>query len=175
MQTTMKIHLSKAAGHSDTTLAAFDQALYKTGTANRNLLILSSVIPPNTELVMHDAEIPSEAMTGEWGDRLYVVRAEKRADLPGVEVWAGVGWKQDPVSGRGLFVEHTAFSEESVVSLINSSLDNLMITRGLDPAAWPTNMMVQGAECKDENDAVCALVIAAYQNSGWDNTAHLMG
>ncbi len=170
----MKIHLSKAAGHSDTTLAAFDQALYKTGTANRNLLVLSSVIPPNSELIIHDAEIPTEVMKGDWGDRLYVVKADRRADLPGVEVWAGIGWKQDPETGMGLFVEHSGFSKKAVVDAINSSLDNLMINRGLAVDLWPTDMLVQGAKCKDENDAVCALVIAAYQNSGWDNTPHLL-
>ena len=171
----MKIHLAKAAGHGDTTLAAFDQALYQTGTANRNLLVLSSVIPPDSGLVIHDSEIPTDIMTGEWGDRLYVVKAEKRADVEGVEVWAGVGWKQDPETGKGVFVEHTGFSKDAVVEAINSSLDNLMITRGFDPASWPTGMLVQGAKCEDENNAVCALVIAAYQNSGWDNTPYLMG
>lgn len=171
----MKIHLSKAAGHGDTTLSAFDQALYKTGTANRNLLVLSSVIPPKTELVIHDAEIPEKVMTGEWGDRLYVVKAEKRVDVAGMEVWAGVGWKQDPETGKGLFVEHSGFSKEAVVDAINSSLDNLMQTRGYNPDVWPTNMLVQGAKCKHDDEAVCALVIAAYQNSGWDNVPYLMG
>ena len=170
----MNIHISSAIGTGDTTLSAFDHALYKTGTANRNLLVLSSVIPPKTDIILHNSEIPDEVMTGEWGDRLYVVKADKRADVVGVEVWAGVGWKQDPNSKKGLFVEHTAFSKETLVETINSSLDNLMRTRGMSPNDWPTDMLIQGAKCEDENQAVCALVIATYQNSGWDNKAHLL-
>ena len=43
-----------------------------------------------------------------------VVVAEWRADEPGTEAWAGIGWIQDPDLGRGLFVEHEGGSEAQV-------------------------------------------------------------
>src|SRR4051812_11887109 len=102
----MNIHIGTGIGTAATTLGAFDAALYDAGIANYNLLRLSSVIPPNTDLTINDNGIPHEVMPGGWGDRLYVVMAKMRIDTPNAEAWAGIGWVQDPVTKKGLFVEH---------------------------------------------------------------------
>ncbi len=95
--------MSAAVGTGPTELAAFDDALLKVGAANFNLVRLSSVIPPASQVAERIGAIGSPG--GTWGDRLYVVYAEQRAGRPGEQAWAGVGWVQDE-SGRGLFVEH---------------------------------------------------------------------
>lgn len=166
----MKIILSKGEGHASTELGAFDKALYSAGIANYNLLRLSSVIPPNSEILINENGAALE-LPGKWGDRLYVVMAEQRVSEPGVQAWAGIGWVQDSGSGKGLFVEHEGTDEESVRSDISSSLEALTETRGID--FGPVEMVVNGITCVDK--PVCAMVIAAYQTSGWDNTHHLLG
>jgi len=165
----MKIHVGSGTGTGPTTLAAFDSALNDVGIANYNLLLLSSVIPPQTDVTIHDGRI-SEAMPGTWGDRLYVVMAEQRTDTAGEEVWAGVGWVQDPETGRGLFVEHEGHSESKVRDDIRKTLGALMETRKVD--FGPIHMQVVGTTCTDE--PACAMVVAVYQASDWRNGAHLM-
>jgi arginine decarboxylase len=167
----MKIHLTSGIGTGPTTLAAFDSALNHAGIANYNLLRLSSVIPPNTDLVLHEKQpIPKELMPGEWGDRLYVVMAEKRAEKPNQEAWAGIGWVQDPETKKGLFVEHEGTSEAAVRRDITQSLEALMATRNVD--FGPIQMVVDGRVCK--HTPICAMVVAVYQASDWENGAHLM-
>ena len=50
----MKLYLATAVGRGGTELAAFDAALVGAGVANFNLIRLSSVIPPNGEIVEVD-------------------------------------------------------------------------------------------------------------------------
>ena len=100
----MKLYLASAIGRGSTELGAFDAALFRAGVANLNLVRLSSVIPPHSDVVVAgNAPVP---VVGTRGDRLYVVFAEQRTSTPGTPVWAGVGWVQDATDGRGLFVEH---------------------------------------------------------------------
>jgi arginine decarboxylase len=145
-------------------LAAFDSALNNIGVCNYNLLRLSSVIPPNTNLVVHEGKI-AEKIPGEWGDRLYLVMAEIRVDKPNEEAWAGIGWVQDKETKKGLFVEHEGYSEHAVRSDIQRSLEGLMATRGVD--FGPISMKVVGTTCTDK--PVCAMVMAVYKSSGWDS------
>lgn len=166
----MLIHIAKSSGTGPTTLSAFDAALHDAGVANYNLLRLSSVIPPSTTIIRHPNGIPRALMPGEWGDRLYVVMAEQRTATPNAEVWAGIGWVQEASSRKGLFVEHEGHSESEVRRDIEQSLQALMKTRGID--FGDIQMVVHGQVCKQQ--PVCAMVVAAFQASGWDNTAHPM-
>src|SRR5438445_8079689 len=101
----MQIHIGAGVGVGPTALSAFDAALNDAGIANYNLLKLSSIIPPKSEIIVHEDKIVHD-VPGGWGDRLYVVMAEIRIDKPNEEAWAGIGWVQDPVTGKGLFAEH---------------------------------------------------------------------
>lgn len=168
----MNLHLTSGLGSGPTTLAAFDAALNHTGIANYNILRLSSVIPPGTDLILHkDGPIPKELMPGEWGDRLYVVMAEQREERPNVEAWAGIGWVQEKESKKGLFVEHEGSSEDKVRSDITQSLQALMATRNVD--FGEVQMKVIGKTCK--HMPICAMVVAVYQASDWQNGSHLIG
>ncbi len=164
----MVIKVSPGIGTGPTKLAAFDAALNHAGVANYNILRLSSVIPPSTTVEVQDK--PLTNLPGNWGDRLYVVMAEMRVDTPNIEAWAGIGWVQDRSTGKGLFVEHEGNSEKSVRQDITQSLQALMATRNVD--FGEINMKVVGRTCKHE--PVCAMVVAVYQASSWDNQASLI-
>lgn len=155
----MKIEISSGIGTGPTKLAAFDSALIDSGVANYNLIKLSSVIPPGSQLV----EVEETHPIGAWGDRLYVVMAEKRVDTPNEEAWAGVGWVQEKGTGRGLFVEHDGNSQASVKRDIRDSLRALMNSRGVK--FGPIQMQITGTVCHTE--PVCALVVAVYGPEGW--------
>jgi len=157
----MEIHVASGVAKGPTELAAFDAALYAAGVANFNLLQLSSVIPPDAKVILHDQSILE--IKGGWGDRLYVVKADYRTSTPGVEAWAGIGWVVHEATGRGLFVEHEGENKEQVEWQIEQSLRALMKTRGIDYG--PIHKKVQGIQC--EKDPVCALVVAVYQSETW--------
>lgn len=148
-------------GTGPTHLAAFDAALRMAGVADRNLVALSSIIPPGSVV-----ERTPDATTcpGGWGDRLYVVLAEERVERPHEEAWAGIAWRQDPVTGEGLFVEHHGHSEHQVEADLLSSLES--ITNGRPPRDWgEPQLTLTGITCED--DPVCALAVACFQADPW--------
>src|SRR5581483_6375695 len=104
----MHIRLTDGIGTGPTELSAFDQALVKAGIANYNIIYLSSVLPADSKITLSHKP---EKLEGEWGDRLYVVMAQKRTSQRNQEAWAGIGWMQDQGTGRGLLVEHEGHSE----------------------------------------------------------------
>ena len=167
----MNIYISSGIGYGQTKLAAFDAALNQACIANFNLIKLSSIIPPKSMIFEPAAEEIPNTLTGGWGDRLYVVIAERREDTTGNDAWAGIGWVQDKKSGRGLFVEHEGSSRRDVEKDIESSLQDLMKTRKIDFS--PINMKVVGATCK--TGSVCSLVCAVYQASDWNNKPLVSG
>lgn len=156
----MEIQLATGIGQGPTKLAAFDAALNDAGVANYNLIRLSSVVPPNSVIEKKKVKVTTK---GIWGDRLYVVMAEKRVDTPNREAWAGIGWVQDSKTGHGLFVEHEGASEKAVRRDIRDSLEALMATRNID--LGPIHMEVVGVTC--QHLPVCAMVVAVFEHAGW--------
>jgi arginine decarboxylase len=157
------IPIARGTGEGATERAAFDAALGDAGVADRNLIVLTSVLPPGSavERVGRIAETP-----GGWGDRLYCVLAEGRTSEPGTDVWAGIGWMQDE-TGRGLLVEHHAPSQAGLAALIEASLRGLSRNRKL---AFPhKGAVIAGAHCTGA--AVCALVVAAFAAEPWPPAA----
>jgi arginine decarboxylase len=155
------IEITSAIGTGNTTLSAFDDALLRCGVGNFNIIRLSSVIPPETDVVPADG--PVDVM-GDWGDRLYVVMAEERVDRVGREAWAGIGWVQHEESGRGLFVEHEGLSEDQVRGDLERSLSALVEARPTVEFG-PMRSVVHGARC--DGEPVCAMVVAVYEAQGW--------
>jgi arginine decarboxylase len=159
---TRTIEISCGTGTGPNTLAAFDGALRATGIANYNLLRLSSVIPPGTDVV--PAAGPVSPPGGEWGDRLYCVMAEMRVAEAGEEAWAGIGWVQDEVSGKGLFVEHEGHAEDAVRGDILDSLGALVEGRPGESFGEP-RYVLHGAV--SDGTPTCALAVAVYETATW--------
>lgn len=158
-----------------TELAAFHRALVGLGLGQYNLVRLSSVIPPATEVGVgrpnHGRALPArwrgarpaDFVDGRRGDRLYCVYAEGRSDVPGHPVWAGVGWAQRTDGQGGYFVEHDGSSADAVRSAIEASLGEMVA----DEAApfEPVQCVIEGAVCASV--PVCALVVVPYVAIGW--------
>lgn len=155
------INLTAGTGVGPTELASFDHALVNAGVANFNLIYLSSVLPPYSEVRILDHPA---APKGAWGDRLYVVMAQKRTSQRNQEVWAGIGWVQDPQTGKGLLVEHEGNSEGEVRDDIENSLRALAENRNMQ--FGPMQMHVIGKKCVAL--PVCALVVAVFETSKWE-------
>jgi arginine decarboxylase len=158
----MNIQISEGVGVGPTELSAFDQALVKAGVANFNLIYLSSVLPPGSKVQITKEPKPPE---GNWGDRLYVVMAQKRTLQRNQEVWAGIGWMQDAKTSHGLLVEHEGHSEAEVRADIQNSLAGLARNRNMEFGS--PQMHIVGTKCNDL--PVCALVVAVFESSTWRN------
>lgn len=156
----MKIYMNKGVGTGPTTLAAFDQALVNANVANFNLIYLSSVLPPGSQVIVGEKDVKH---AGDWGDRLYVVMAQMRTMQRNQEAWAGIGWMQDPVTNKGLLVEHEGHTEAEVRADIENSLKGLAVNRKMK--FGPIHMELNGVRC--ETDPVCALVVAVFESNGW--------
>jgi arginine decarboxylase len=156
----MNIHVSAGVGIGPTELSAFDQALVHAGVANYNLIYLSSVLPPDSQVVVTERPEP---IAGNWGDRLYVVMAQKRTSQRNAEVWAGIGWMQDPKTKQGLLVEHEGHSEDEVRADISHSLTALARNRHMEFGT--PRMRVVGTKCTDL--PTCALVVAVFESVSW--------
>jgi len=159
----LTIAVRSAIGHGPTKLAAFDDALQSTNIANFNLILLSSVIPAGARIVTDSGPTTSRP-SGAWGDRLYVVMAEKRSTLPGECVAAGIGWVQEPDTGRGLFVEHEGDDPATVERDIRTSLNAMMARRS--ESFGPIRHHIV-SETTPPGSSACALVVATFQSQPW--------
>ena len=74
----LTIDIVAGSGVGQTSLSAFDAALFACGAHNFNLIALSSVIPPGATIVPRERFVAAPDGGG-FGDRLYVVKAEMRA------------------------------------------------------------------------------------------------
>lgn len=156
----MKLYLSKGKGTGPTELASFDNALYKAGINNLNLLPLSSVIPPNSEIVLQK---PKKKFT--YGDKAYIVMSSQTTSKLNETVCAGIGWVQSKNDKSGLFVEIHGTSKATVKREIIETLNSMRKYRSKE--FGKINMVLQDATCTKE--PVCAFVSAFYQSEGWEN------
>ncbi len=156
----MYITITSGTGEGPTPLAAFDQALLNAGVANYNLIYLSSIIPAGSTLERAQFVTPPD----EYGYRLYVVMARQDEQTPGQGAWAGLGWTQEPDTGRGLFVELHGTSQEEVERAIHSSLECMIASRSL--AYGSVQCQIVGKPCTGK--PVCAVVLAVYKSEGWN-------
>jgi arginine decarboxylase len=155
------ITIRTGTGSGRTRLSAFDAALMAAGVADHNLITLSSVIPPRSRV-----RVAADPLDSRHGDRLFCVLSVAHADLPGETAWAGLGWTHDDAAG-GLFVEHAAGSEESLLEQIELTLGD-MVERRTMPAG-PVRSVTASAHCTDR--PVCAVAVAAYEVLPWGSRA----
>lgn len=157
----LTIRVSRGTGTGLTRLAAFDGALRAAGVADFNLVRLSSVIPPHSDVVTTEA---SDQIRGGHGDLLFCVYADAYASTPGESAWAGMTWAQHPdTSQGGLFAEHSGWSRGDVERELEQTLDDLIANRGA--GYRPGGSLLSSIEC--ETQPVCAVVVASFRRVGW--------
>ena len=156
----MLIRVFSAVATGQTELVAFDAALRAGGVADFNLIKLSSVIPPGSQ-VCRSSIGPADVSTG---DRLYCVWADRRQMERGGEAWAGLAWSLGSAGQGGVFAEAVGSSESAVRDELGASMAGLMAGR----ADWKMNVVeeeIAGIRCEDV--PVCALAFAAFTVEPW--------
>ncbi|HEV6955171.1 MAG TPA: pyruvoyl-dependent arginine decarboxylase [Promicromonospora sp.] len=165
----MTIRVSAGTGTGRTPLAAFDAALAAAGVSDFNLVRLSSVVPPGSDVQVVDG---ADQLRGGHGDVLFCVYARAHTSLPGHEAWAGVAWsRHEDGSGAGLFVEHEGPSHEQVSADLTHSIEDLSATRG--HRYLPEGRRITGITCGTL--PVCAVVVATFRRVDWHEGWHEEG
>lgn len=157
----MNIYITKSSSKGSTALAAFDNCLLKMGIGNQNLIYLSSIIPPGSHLIKDKPKYNDN-----FGNKLYVVMAQQRVIERHKQAWAGIGWVQDKVTQKGLFVEHHGYSHDQVTQDVHNTLTEMVKSRP-DGDWGKIHVEIEGVVCGDE--PVCACVVAVYQSEGWSS------
>jgi arginine decarboxylase len=156
---TFDIKIVKGVGSGKTSLSAFDNALWNAGIANYNLIYLSSIIPPKSQIEFIENLGENNINIGH---KLYVVMSRCDEVNIGKEAWAGLGWIQKG-DGSGIFAEHCADNEEELNRLLNKSLKDMISYRN---GLWrKTKIVTCGIRCVDK--PVCAVVAAVYKSEKW--------
>ncbi len=172
----MNITVTAGSGKGNTTLSAFDAALKAAGIHNYNIIKLSSIIPPGSNVVIKKwNNSPTEH-----GKKLYTVMAEIRTDIMKRSIAAGIGWYQIK-DGRGIFAEHTDMierlntkeAEENVAKKIEATIRDLCVNRGYPFNKRNFKKVVTSIEVKDK--PACALVAAAYESQAFDQILETIG
>lgn len=151
-------------GLGQTELSAYDDALWKAGIGNFNVIALSSVIPPG----WIPARQTAPNVRPVWGNRLYVVQAAATSDgRRGIGLAAGIGWAIFD-HGGGVFVEHHAQSADAVAALddverdIAMSISDLCLRRDATPVSQGKVTVSATA-----SQPCCALVVAVFKEEDW--------
>lgn len=157
----MKITVTWGTGIGSTKLSSFDKALWSAGIANLNLIPLSSVIPPDSNIKI--GKLRSSNAETNFGKRVYVVLSCMSTTKIGRSAYAGIGWRLVNNTKKGLFVEHQGRSKTEVQKKIISSLTDMVKYR--KEKYGKINYKIEGVECKGK--PVTALVSAVYQIEPW--------
>ncbi len=165
----MEIYLVSASGEGKTELSAFDNALANCGVLNYNLIRLSSVIPPNTEIIQVDKYHTPDS---DWGHKLYCVQAEMRSSKKGEALACGIGSYMIEGENKGVFVEHETkggtdeeFVRNKVEKDIKASLSDLCLHRNIPYDESKVGTIITSAIAGDR--PTCVLALAIYKAEDW--------
>jgi len=119
-----KIIVVGGAGEGSTPLSAFDAALLNVGIGNLNLVMLSSIIPKDTEVLVRERY----DLSHEVGQIQPVVLSHTESNETGQEISAGLGWAL--AKEGGVFIEISGcFKENHCRNKIQSSLQDMVQRR----------------------------------------------
>lgn len=162
----MKIYITTGKGVGRTPISAFDAALKDARVYNYNLIYLSSIIPPGSEIEVR--KIPED--DEKWGDRLYVVKAEMRSRESGKYIGVALGWCKFE-DGKGIFVEHEEIGEtkeaveRNLREEVRKSLGDMCRLRNVQVNEDKFQMRL--CITKVDNLPASVIVIAVYKSEKW--------
>jgi arginine decarboxylase len=165
----VRIFVAAGRGFGQTTLSAFDAALNEAGILNYNLSKLSSIVPPGTTVeIVQRYDAPED----DYGKMLFLVLAERRCDVIGKTIGAGLGWYQWG-DGRGVFAEHTEITDNPDAETLEADLRR-KIERTIQDLCDFRQVPFDASEVKAavatnrvSRQPACALVAAVYKAQGF--------
>ena len=153
------IKLARGMGRGPTERAAFDMALQEAGIGSHNLIPLTAPIPPGSQIERGRYQAHPQT----FGQRLYVVMAQRCESQRGRTAHAGLGWVREQVGGQGLMIDLQSDDGERLSRDLHATLQAMQRSRGV--SFGPVSTELAQATC--EGEPVCALVVAVFQSEPW--------
>src|SRR5271155_28894 len=175
-----RVFLTRGVGAHRQQLSAFEYALRDADIEQQNLVSVSSILPPQCELIMRGAGV--EALSP--GEITFCVMARAETNEPGRRIVAGIGLARPKDSAHyGYISEHHGFgmSEEEASEYVEDLAATMLAsTLGIDfdpDAAWDERKRVYGmsnlivdslsvtaaAEGASNGDWTCAVAAAVFR------------
>jgi len=148
------IFIVSAVGTGCIPKSAFDDALFRVGIHNFNLMPLSSVIPPQTNIIITKT-YPREILPGTMQP---VVLAHHESESRSQVISAGIGWMLAKEGGVFVEVSGTWDGDTTEAQLI-SSVEELSQRRDWN---WVQSCQTRVKETQVADKAACVLVCAVY-------------
>lgn len=119
-----KLYLVAGKAEGSTPLNAFDNALLDAGIGDVNLVKVSSIVPPNAEVVLEKPNLPRGALVP-------CVYAERTSEKPGekIAVALAVGLAED---GFGVVMESDGETAEEAVAKATKMVEEAFRVRKLE-------------------------------------------
>lgn len=155
---TMDIYITFGIGEGLTKISAYDSALIDAGIGNFNIIYLSSIIPPRSNIKLEKLNLRNDLT----GHKLFAVISHIELDEIGQIAYSGLGWLFDEEKG-GLFVEYSSNKYEETYTYIDNSLNSMNRSRQINSKA---TIKIIDVECI--KNPVSAVVAAVYNIQGWD-------
>ena len=144
----MKVSLTKGASEGPTKLNAFDNALLEAQIGNVNLIPVSSMLPPNTQL------IPMPKITP--GKMVNCVLSHQYSDKPGDEITAVIAYCQAEEMGCVIETKGINKPTQELKEEAKFMAEYMMKKRNLDIINYEE--IVQTHTVKEKASVVAALV-----------------
>lgn len=151
LQESSKIRIVWGCSEGPTKVSAFDSALCQAGIHNLNLVELSSIVPPNTEVV-EVGRIPQDVHVGSIGKVVL-------AHIEGIDcrIASGLGWAI--AEEGGIFVESAVIGKAAdCKEEIVKGLEHMMRRRRW---GWKSGLHVKILEVKAQPSSYSSIVVAA--------------
>lgn len=152
------IPVTSAWAEAVTPLAAFDAALLAAGVGDVNLVALSSIVPPDFDVIPTNAAQVSDYVPLGWGNLTFCVMAEQRA-ISG-SVAAGLAWVVDTTGAGGLFLEAHGTDAEEVRAELAAGVQAMMASRPALHFGEPIYEVVAGSSSGPSS----AVVVAVFES-----------
>jgi len=153
----MNINIVWGKGHGPTKKTAYDSALKKTGIHNYNLISLSSIVPPNTNV------IKSGSIDQEWetGTIVSVVQARNTSSNVGEKISAGLSWKKTNGNNGGIFLEeHCDNDKNKCKKKLYAGMNKMIKNR--PEWNWKDNVNYKIIDANVEGPYTTVLVLAIF-------------
>ena len=155
----MDIYITFGIGEGTTKLSAFDSALFDAGIANFNLIYLSSIIPPGSNIIERKLNWNNQHI----GKKLYVVVSQTIVDEIGKTDFVGLGWINNKNSG-GILAEFSSNNRIKTILHIQSTLKSMNAYRSLKGSP---KLKIIKVTCRKK--PACAIIAAVYRIENWTN------
>lgn len=154
----MNIKVLKSSGIGKTKKTAYDDALKNVNLHNYNIITLSSVIPPGSNIDITESFHCNFSV----GDVIYAVQSKNFSSTNGSTIASGLAWCMEKNENGGIFLENKAPTKKHCEENLRDGIDEMKENRVNMNFEDQSNVICIEEKVQDDKLYVCVLVIGVY-------------